>query len=103
MSRGVRTGVSSRLQHPRVLLYFLHHHLWIMVCSWKAWSRRCRPRPTLRRHCRLSCRLKLRLQLQFPKSKAMVVLPSWRDSRGWLRPLLRGRVNRFWWRAGCGR
>ncbi|MQL95724.1 hypothetical protein Taro_028390 [Colocasia esculenta] len=30
-SRGVRTGVSSRPQHPRVLQYFLHHNLWIMA------------------------------------------------------------------------
>ncbi|MQL67746.1 hypothetical protein Taro_000040 [Colocasia esculenta] len=30
-SRGVRIGMSSRPQHPRVLLYFLHHHLWIMA------------------------------------------------------------------------
>ncbi|MQM06428.1 hypothetical protein Taro_039249 [Colocasia esculenta] len=31
MSRGVRRGVSSRPQHPRVLQYFLLHHLWIMA------------------------------------------------------------------------
>ncbi|MQL92378.1 hypothetical protein Taro_025008 [Colocasia esculenta] len=43
-SRGVRRGVSSRPQHPRV------------------------PR--------------LRLKLQFPRSKAMVVRPSWRGLRG---------------------
>ncbi|MQL78306.1 hypothetical protein Taro_010733, partial [Colocasia esculenta] len=36
MSRGVRRGVSSRPQHPRVPHYFLHHHLWIMACSCKA-------------------------------------------------------------------
>ncbi|MQM04048.1 hypothetical protein Taro_036840 [Colocasia esculenta] len=42
----------------------------------------------------------LRLQLQFPRSKAMVDLPSWSDSRGWLRPLLRGRVSHCWQRAG---
>ncbi|MQL88238.1 hypothetical protein Taro_020798, partial [Colocasia esculenta] len=94
-NRGVRTGVSSRPQHPRVLMYFLYHHLWIMVCSCKAWYRQCRHRRTLRWHCRLSCRLRLRLQLQFPRSMAMVVCPSWRDSRGWLRLLLRGRVSHF--------
>ncbi|MQM04004.1 hypothetical protein Taro_036792 [Colocasia esculenta] len=92
-SRGVRTGVSSRPQHPRVLQYFLHHSLWTMVYSCKVWFRRCRPRLTLRRHCRLSYRLKLRLLLQFLRRMAMVVRPSWRDSRGWLRPLLRGRVS----------
>ncbi|MQM08684.1 hypothetical protein Taro_041541, partial [Colocasia esculenta] len=30
-SRGVRRGVSSRPQHLRVLLYFLHHCLWTMA------------------------------------------------------------------------
>ncbi|MQM14263.1 hypothetical protein Taro_047191, partial [Colocasia esculenta] len=61
MSKGVRTGVSSRPQHLRVLLYFLHHCMWTMVYSCKAWSRRCRPRRILRWHCRLSCRLRLEL------------------------------------------
>ncbi|MQM19541.1 hypothetical protein Taro_052547 [Colocasia esculenta] len=28
-SKGVRRGVSSRPQHPRVPQYSLHHHLWI--------------------------------------------------------------------------
>ncbi|MQM00525.1 hypothetical protein Taro_033260 [Colocasia esculenta] len=54
-SRGVRTGV---------------------------WFKQCRPKHTLRQHCRLSCRLRLRLQLQFLNSKAMVVLPSWRGEAG---------------------
>ncbi|MQM20516.1 hypothetical protein Taro_053538, partial [Colocasia esculenta] len=44
-----------------------------MVCSCKAWSRQCRPRLRLMRHCRLSCRHRLRLQLQFLRSIAMVV------------------------------
>ncbi|MQL82306.1 hypothetical protein Taro_014775 [Colocasia esculenta] len=44
MSRDVRRGVSSRPQHPRVLQYFLHHHLWTTACSCKAWFRQCRPR-----------------------------------------------------------
>ncbi|MQM06303.1 hypothetical protein Taro_039125, partial [Colocasia esculenta] len=66
-SRGVRRGVISRPQHPRVPRYFLHHHLWTMVCSCKVRSRRCRPR--------------LRLQLQFLRSMAMVVHPSWRGLR----------------------
>ncbi|MQM15090.1 hypothetical protein Taro_048027 [Colocasia esculenta] len=95
MSRGVRTRVSSRPQHHRVLQFFLHHRLWIMGCSCKVLSRLCRPKHILRWHCRLSWRLRLRLQLQFPRSKAMVVLPSWRDSRGWLCPLLRGRVSPY--------
>ncbi|MQL78091.1 hypothetical protein Taro_010510, partial [Colocasia esculenta] len=95
-SRGMQRGVSSKPQHPRVLLYFLHHHhLLIMVCSCKVWFRQCRPRRTVKRHYRCSCRIRLRPQLQFPKSKAMVVLPSWRGSRGWLCPLLRGRVSPF--------
>ncbi|MQL68341.1 hypothetical protein Taro_000636 [Colocasia esculenta] len=93
MSRGMRRGVSSRPQHPRVLRYFLHHHLWIMACSLKAWSRRCRLRLRCRRRCRLSCRHMLRLQLQFSKSMAMVVCPSWRGLRGWFHLLLRGRVS----------
>ncbi|MQL95710.1 hypothetical protein Taro_028380 [Colocasia esculenta] len=80
-SRGVRRGVSSRPQHPRVLRYSLHHHLWTMACSCKAWSRQCRLRPRLRRHYRLNCRHRLRLQLQFPGSMAMVVRPSWRDKK----------------------
>ncbi|MQM09271.1 hypothetical protein Taro_042140 [Colocasia esculenta] len=42
-SRGVRRGVSSRPQHPRVLQYFLHHHLWTTACSCKAWFKQCRP------------------------------------------------------------
>ncbi|MQM18594.1 hypothetical protein Taro_051589, partial [Colocasia esculenta] len=29
MSRGVRTRMSSRPQHPRILQFFLHHHLYI--------------------------------------------------------------------------
>ncbi|MQM17134.1 hypothetical protein Taro_050102 [Colocasia esculenta] len=98
-SIGVRRGVSSRPQHPRVLQYFLHHHLWIMVCSYKAWFMQCRPRCRLRRHCRLSCRLRLKLQLPFLRSMAMVVRPSWRGLRGWLRLLLRGRVSHSWQRA----
>ncbi|MQL93403.1 hypothetical protein Taro_026047 [Colocasia esculenta] len=68
-NRDVRIGVSSRPQHHRVLQH------------------------TLRLHFRLSWRLRLRLQLQFLRSKAMAVLPSWSDSRGWLHPLLRGRVG----------
>ncbi|MQL73235.1 hypothetical protein Taro_005578 [Colocasia esculenta] len=32
-SRGMRRGVSSRPQHPRVLLYFLHHRLWTMTLA----------------------------------------------------------------------
>ncbi|MQL94510.1 hypothetical protein Taro_027160 [Colocasia esculenta] len=100
MSRGVRRGVSSRPQHPRVLRYSLHHHLWTMACSCKAWSRQYRLRLRRRWHYRLSCKHRLRLQLQFPKSMAMVVCPSWRGLRGWLRLLLRGRVNPFWQRAG---
>ncbi|MQL82959.1 hypothetical protein Taro_015444, partial [Colocasia esculenta] len=35
-SRGVRSRVSSRPQHPRVPLYFLHHHLWTMVMQTQA-------------------------------------------------------------------
>ncbi|MQL67785.1 hypothetical protein Taro_000058 [Colocasia esculenta] len=31
MSRGVRIGMSSRPQHPRVLLYFLHHRLLVLM------------------------------------------------------------------------
>ncbi|MQM09596.1 hypothetical protein Taro_042471 [Colocasia esculenta] len=100
MSRGVRIWMSSRSQHHRVLQFFLHHRLWIMVCLCKAWCRLCRLRRTLRLHSRLSWRLRLRLQLQFPKSMAMVVLPSWSDSRGWLHPLLRWRVSHYWRRAG---
>ncbi|MQL76123.1 hypothetical protein Taro_008511 [Colocasia esculenta] len=92
-SIGVRRGVSSRSQHPRVPWYNLHHHLWIMACSCKAWFRQCRPRRRLRRHCKLSCRLRLQLQLQFLRSMAMVVRPSSRGLRGWLCLLLRGRVN----------
>ncbi|MQL96504.1 hypothetical protein Taro_029181 [Colocasia esculenta] len=99
-SRGVRRGVSSRPQHPRVPRYFLHHHLWIMVCSCKAWSRRCRHRLRLRRHCRLSCSLRLQLQLQFLRSMTMVVRPSWRGLRGWIHLLLRGRVSHSWQRVG---
>ncbi|MQM23594.1 hypothetical protein Taro_056660 [Colocasia esculenta] len=99
MSRDVRRGVSSRSQHPRVPQYFLHHHLWTMACSCKAWSRRCRHRHRLRLHYRLNCRHRLRLQLQFPRSMAMVVRPSWRGLRGWLCLLLRGRVSPFWQRA----
>ncbi|MQL87350.1 hypothetical protein Taro_019886 [Colocasia esculenta] len=93
MSKGMRRGVSSGPQHPRVPRYFLHHHLWTTACSYKAWFRQCRPRHRLRRHCRLSYRLRLRLQLQFPRRMAMVVRPSWRGSRGWLRLLLKGRVS----------
>ncbi|MQM20237.1 hypothetical protein Taro_053254, partial [Colocasia esculenta] len=80
-------------QHPRVPRYFLHHHLWITTCSCKAWFGQCRLRSKLRRHSRFSCRLRLRLKLPFPRSMAMVVRPSWRGSRGWLRLLLRGRVS----------
>ncbi|MQL70757.1 hypothetical protein Taro_003073 [Colocasia esculenta] len=29
--RGMRRGVSSRPQHPRVPRHFLHHHLWTMA------------------------------------------------------------------------
>ncbi|MQL76858.1 hypothetical protein Taro_009252 [Colocasia esculenta] len=94
-SRGVRRGVSSRPQHPRVPRYFFHHHLWTMACLCKAWSRRCRLSLRRRLHCRLSYKHRLRLQLQFPRSMAMVVLPSWRGLRGWLRLLLRGRVSPF--------
>ncbi|MQM23158.1 hypothetical protein Taro_056221, partial [Colocasia esculenta] len=53
-SRGARRGVSSRPQHPRVPLYFLHHHLWTMAQA-----------PAL-----------------VPRSMAMVVRPSWRRLRG---------------------
>ncbi|MQL68324.1 hypothetical protein Taro_000654 [Colocasia esculenta] len=88
-----------KLQHPRVLRYSLHHHLWTMACSCKAWSRQCRLRLRHRWHCRLSCRLSLKLQLQFLRSMAMVVRPSWRGLRGWLRLLLRGRVSPSWQRA----
>ncbi|MQM21289.1 hypothetical protein Taro_054328 [Colocasia esculenta] len=66
-----------------------------MVCSCKVWSKRCRLRHRLRLHCKLSCRHKLRLQLQFPRSMAMVVHPSWRGLRGWLRLILRGRLSHF--------
>ncbi|MQM04356.1 hypothetical protein Taro_037152 [Colocasia esculenta] len=100
MSIGVRIGVSSRPQHPRVPQYSLHHHLWTMVCSCKAWFRQCRPRCKLRRHYRLNCRLMLRLQLPFLRSMAMVVRPSWRGLRGWLRLLLRGRVSHSSQRVG---
>ncbi|MQM01079.1 hypothetical protein Taro_033827, partial [Colocasia esculenta] len=62
MSRGVRRGVSSSPQHPRVLRYSLHHHLWTMAYSCKAWSRRCR----LRLRLRLSCRLSLLSQALAP-------------------------------------
>ncbi|MQM02892.1 hypothetical protein Taro_035663, partial [Colocasia esculenta] len=90
MSRGVRRGVSSRPQHPRVPQYFLHHHLWIMACSCKAWFRQCRPRRRRRWYCRLTCRHRLRLQLPFLRIMAMVVRPSWRGLRGWIHHLLRG-------------
>ncbi|MQL85283.1 hypothetical protein Taro_017801 [Colocasia esculenta] len=92
-SKGVRRGVSSRPQHPKVLLYFLHHHPWTMACSCKACSKQCRHRLKLRQHYRLSCRHRLRLQLQFLRSMAMVVCPSWRGLRGWFHLLLRGRVS----------
>ncbi|MQL72937.1 hypothetical protein Taro_005301 [Colocasia esculenta] len=72
MSIGVRRGVSSRPQNPRLLRYSLHHHLWIMAYSCKASFRQCRLRLRHRRHCRLSCRHRLTLQLQFPRSMAMV-------------------------------
>ncbi|MQM11679.1 hypothetical protein Taro_044589 [Colocasia esculenta] len=71
-----------------------------MACSCKAWSRRCRRRHRLRLRCRPSCRHRLRLQLQFTRSMVMVVHPSWRGLRGWLRLLLRGRVSLFCRRAG---
>ncbi|MQM10457.1 hypothetical protein Taro_043354 [Colocasia esculenta] len=99
-SNDVRRGVSSRPQHPRVPQYFHHRHLWSMACSCKAWSRRCRHRHRLRLHCRPSCRCRLRLQHQFPRSMVIIVRPSWRSLRGWLRLLLRGRVSPFWQRAG---
>ncbi|MQL96441.1 hypothetical protein Taro_029122 [Colocasia esculenta] len=99
-SKGVRSVVSSRPQHPRVLRYSLHHHLWIMAYSCKAWSRQCRLRVRRRQHCRLSCRHRLGLQLQFPRSMVMVVRPSWRGLRGWLCLLLRGRVSPSWQRVG---
>ncbi|MQM20364.1 hypothetical protein Taro_053381, partial [Colocasia esculenta] len=51
-SRDVRREVSSRPQHPRVLRYFHHRHLWTMACSCKAWSRRCRRRLRYRPSCR---------------------------------------------------
>ncbi|MQL76114.1 hypothetical protein Taro_008501 [Colocasia esculenta] len=80
MSKGMRRGVNSRLQHPRVPRYFLHHHLWTMACSCKAWSRRCRPSHRLMLHCKLNCRHRLKLQLQFPRIKAMVALSTaWRQ------------------------
>ncbi|MQL91793.1 hypothetical protein Taro_024409 [Colocasia esculenta] len=41
MTRGVRRGVSSRPQHPRVPRYFLHHHLWTMAQA---------PAPVLQKH-----------------------------------------------------
>ncbi|MQL81193.1 hypothetical protein Taro_013649 [Colocasia esculenta] len=100
MSRDVRRGVGSRPQHLRVPRYFLHHHLWTVACSCNAWSKRCRCKHRLRLCCRPSCRHKLMLQLQFPRSMAMVVRPSWRGLRGWLRLLFRGRVNPLWKRAG---
>ncbi|MQM20565.1 hypothetical protein Taro_053586 [Colocasia esculenta] len=71
-----------------------------MVCSCKAWSRRCRHRLRHRWYCKLSCRHRLRLHLQFLRSMAMVVRPSWRGLRGWLHLLLRGRVSPSWQRAG---
>ncbi|MQL82898.1 hypothetical protein Taro_015379 [Colocasia esculenta] len=71
-----------------------------MACSCRAWSRRCRPRHRLRLRCKLNCRHMLKPQLQFSKSMAMVVRPSWRGLRGWLHLLLRGRVSPFWQRAG---
>ncbi|MQM08244.1 hypothetical protein Taro_041100 [Colocasia esculenta] len=88
-SIGVRRGVRSRPQHPRVPRYSLHHHLWITACSCKAWFRQCRPRHRLRRHCRINCKHRLKLQLQFLRSMAMVVCPSWRGLREWLCLLLR--------------
>ncbi|MQM14006.1 hypothetical protein Taro_046934 [Colocasia esculenta] len=80
-SKGVRRGVSSRPQHPKVPRYSLHHHLWITTCSCKAWSRQCRLGLRRRRHYMLNCRHKLRLQLQFPRSMVMVVRPSRRACR----------------------
>ncbi|MQL82643.1 hypothetical protein Taro_015119, partial [Colocasia esculenta] len=71
-SRGVRRGVSGRPQHPRVLRYSLHHHLWTTAYSCKAWSKQCRLRLRHRRHFRFNCRLRLRLQLQFLRSMTMV-------------------------------
>ncbi|MQL95056.1 hypothetical protein Taro_027719 [Colocasia esculenta] len=70
-----------------------------MACSCKAWSKQCKLRLRLKRHCKLSCRHRLRLQLQFLKSMAMVVRPLWRGLRGWLRLLLRGVVSPSWQRA----
>ncbi|MQL97688.1 hypothetical protein Taro_030384 [Colocasia esculenta] len=96
MSRGMRRGVSNRPQIPRVPRYFLHHYLWTMACSCKAWSRRCKPRHRRKLHCKLSYGTGLgSIQLQFSRSMAMVVRPSWRGLRGWLRLLLRGRVSPF--------
>ncbi|MQL76756.1 hypothetical protein Taro_009151, partial [Colocasia esculenta] len=89
MSRGVRRGVSSRPQQLRVLRYSIHHPLWTMEYSCKAWSKQCRLRLRLRRHCRLSCRHKLRLQLQFLKSMAMVV-------QSWMRE-----VEKIFWAIRC--
>ncbi|MQM19542.1 hypothetical protein Taro_052548 [Colocasia esculenta] len=60
-SRGVRRGVSSRPQHPRVPQYSIHHHLWITACSCKVWFRQCRHRRRLRQQYRLSYRHRLRL------------------------------------------
>ncbi|MQM16417.1 hypothetical protein Taro_049372 [Colocasia esculenta] len=76
-SIGVRRGVSSRPQHPRVPQYFFHHHLWITACSCKAWFRQCRPRRRLRWHYRPSCRLRLRLQLPSLMSMAMERADVW--------------------------
>ncbi|MQM06625.1 hypothetical protein Taro_039452 [Colocasia esculenta] len=72
MSRGVRRGVRSMPQHPRVIRYFLPHHLWIMACACKALSKQCKLRLILKRHCKLSCKHRLKLQLQFLRSMAMV-------------------------------
>ncbi|MQM19936.1 hypothetical protein Taro_052948 [Colocasia esculenta] len=54
MSRGERRGMSSRPWHSRVLQFFLHHRLWIMEHSCKAWCRLCRHKRIPRRHPRLS-------------------------------------------------
>ncbi|MQL87431.1 hypothetical protein Taro_019975, partial [Colocasia esculenta] len=88
-SRDMRSGWSSRPQH-RTVLYFPHRRLWIMECSCKVWCRPCRRRPTPRLHSWLSWRLRLKFQL-----KTMVDLPSWKDSRGYCHPLLRGRAIRY--------
>ncbi|MQL68281.1 hypothetical protein Taro_000595 [Colocasia esculenta] len=93
-SRGVMIRQSNRPQHHEALC-FPHRRQWTMEYSCKVWCRLCRRKPTPRQHSRPSWRPRLRPQL-----RTMVDLPSWSDSREWPHSLLRGRVIRYWQKAG---